>query len=78
MRLEYVLFNLVAAAGLFFLNGVLGKLQYDLPGSMLEYGKFTFGPSDNTNFSGNFFQKDCQSRSLSCGRGSYSAGSSAG
>lgn len=24
---------------------------------MFEYGKFTFGPSDNTDFSGNFFQK---------------------
>lgn len=58
MRLEYVIFNMIAAAGLFFLNGILGKLQYGLSGKLFEYGKFTFeGTADQSNFSGNFFQK---------------------
>ena len=58
MRLEYVIFNMIAAGGLFFLNGILGKLQYGLSGKLFEYGKFTFeGGSDQSGFSGNFFQK---------------------
>lgn len=58
MRLEHIIFNMVAAAGLFFLNGKLGKLQYGLSGTLFKYGKFTFeGAADQSNFSGNFFQK---------------------
>lgn len=58
MRLEYVIFNMIAAGGLFFLNGILGKLQYGLSGKLFEYGKFTFeGGADQSGFSGNFFQK---------------------
>lgn len=48
---------MIAAAGLFFLNGQLGKLQYGLSGKLFEYGKFTFNPADYSSFSGNFFQK---------------------
>ena len=42
MKLEYVIFNMIAAGGLFFLNGILGKVQYGLSGKLFEYGKFTF------------------------------------
>ncbi len=58
MKLEYVIFNMIAAGGLFFLNGILGKVQYGLSGKLFEYGKFTFeGDADQSGFSGNFFQK---------------------
>lgn len=58
MRVEYVVFNIIAAAGLFFLNGILGKLQYGFSGRLFEYGKFSLGgTADQSSFSGNFFQK---------------------
>ena len=57
MKVIYVLLNAVIAAGLFLLNGLLGKLQYGLPGNPFNYGKFTFSDTDDAGFSGNFFQK---------------------
>ncbi len=55
--LKYILFNAISALGLFFLNGQLGKLQYGISEPLFAYGRFTFDPSDEQSFSGNFFQK---------------------
>lgn len=57
MEAKYILFNMVAALGLFFLNGLLGKLQYGISEPLFEYGKFTFSSREDHSFSGNFFQK---------------------
>lgn len=57
MRIVYILFNAIAAVGLFFLNGLLGKLQCGMSEELFAYGKFTFESTEKHNFSGNFFQK---------------------
>lgn len=57
MKVQYILLNAIAALGLFFLNGWLGKVQYGLSNELFSYGKFTFESNDDTDFSGNFFQK---------------------
>lgn len=57
MKIEYVICNALFALGLFFLNGVLGKLQYGIGEPLFAYGKFTFDGTCEQSFSGNFFQK---------------------
>lgn len=55
MRL--VLLNLLLALGLFCLNALLGAVQYRHRGDLFAYGKFSFAPEPEQQFSGNFFQK---------------------
>lgn len=49
--------NILLAIVLFFLNGLLGRLQYGAPGNLFEYGRFSFSMDGSENFSGNFFLK---------------------
>ena len=57
MKPIYILYNALAALGLFYLNGLLGKLQYNVSEPMFDYAEFDFGPRKKQNFSGNFLQK---------------------
>lgn len=49
--------NLLLALGLFCLNALLGAIQYRHRGDLFAYGKFSFDPKPEQQFSGNFFQK---------------------
>ena len=57
MKASYIMLNILFAFGLFFLNALLGRIQYGLSGKLFQYGKFTFADAEQQNFSGNFFQK---------------------
>lgn len=54
--METVCFNGALAAGLFFLNGLLGRVQYGYR-NLFEYERFSFGELPDGSFSGNFFLK---------------------
>lgn len=51
------LLNLSLSVTLFFLNGILGKIQYSHRKKLFEYGRFHFSVDESENFSGNFFLK---------------------
>ena len=50
-------YNALLALALFLLNGQLGKLQHGISEPLFEYGKFSFIPTSEQSFAGNFFQK---------------------
>ena len=52
-----IIINIFLGGVLFFGNGFLGKLQYNMEWNIFAYGKFTFSSSENHDFSGNFFLK---------------------
>lgn len=52
----FIVCNAGLALGLFFLNILLGKVQYGYSGSLFKYGKFSFMGTEEMSFSGNFFQ----------------------
>jgi len=49
--------NLLLAILLFFINGIIGRIQYGFQEGLFHYAKFEFGSQDNISFSGNFFLK---------------------
>ena len=55
--MRFFLLNLLLALGLFCLNALLGAIQYRHRGDLFAYGKFSFDPKPEQQFSGNFFQK---------------------
>ena len=57
--------NLLLALGLFCLNALLGAIQYRHRGDLFAYGKFSFDPKPEQQFSGNFFQSRIFSNDLS-------------
>lgn len=57
MRPIIIGYNVLLALVLFLLNGQLGKLQHGISEPLFEYGKFSFMPTSEQSFAGNFFQK---------------------
>ncbi len=57
MRPISIGYNVLLALALFLLNGQLGKLQHGISEPLFEYGKFSFMPTSEQSFAGNFFQK---------------------
>mgnify|MGYP004545034295 CR=1 FL=1 len=55
--MKIVILNVFLSLILFFLNGLLGRLQYNNSGNLFEYGRFSFSINGSENFSGNFFLK---------------------
>lgn len=47
----------VFALFLFFVNGILGRIQYGYREHLFAYGKFSFESDNGENFAGNFFLK---------------------
>lgn len=52
-----IVINIVLAGILFFMNGFIGKLQYNMGWNLFPYGKFAFESEEESNFTGNFFLK---------------------
>ena len=50
MKASYIMLNILFAFGLFFLNALLGRIQYGLSGKLFQYGKFTFADAEQQNF----------------------------
>ena len=57
MRPTSIGYNVLLALALFLLNGQLGKLQHGMSEPLFEYGEFSFMPTSEQSFAGNFFQK---------------------